>query len=76
MHSSYEFPGKICEMDCWFSDPPVLLSGRARDFARCPHLNDRGRKILQMLEGHLRDDDAVASLEGGGRLCKIGRQNP
>ena len=62
MHSSYEFPGRYARWTVGFSDPPVLLSGRARDFALSA-LNDRGRKILQMLEGHLRDDDAVASLE-------------
>jgi anthranilate synthase len=70
MHSSYEFPGRYARWTVGFSDPPVLLSGRARDFALSA-LNDRGRKILQMLEGHLRDDDAVASLEEEDNYARL-----
>jgi len=60
--SSYEFPGRYARWTVGFADPPVLLSGRARDFALSA-LNERGKKMLQMFEGHLRNDDAVASLE-------------
>ena len=60
--SSYEFPGRYARWTVGFSDPPVVLSGRSRDFALTA-LNARGVVMLAMFEDALRGAGAVAALD-------------
>ena len=60
--SSYEVPGRYARWTLGFCDPPVVFSGRSRDF-EVRALNRRGQVILGMFLVALRDCEAVESLE-------------
>ena len=56
--SSYEYPGRYTRWDMGFTDPPLVLIGRARAL-RVEALNDRGAILLAAIEPTLRGLDTV-----------------
>jgi len=60
--SSYEVPRRYARWTMGFVDPPVVFSGRDRDF-ELKALNARGDALLKMFRDRLDHEDAVASLE-------------
>jgi anthranilate synthase len=51
--SSFEFPGRYTRWDMGFSDPPVVITARRREFT-IEALNPRGRVLLQPIGAALR----------------------
>src|SRR5262245_33940206 len=60
--SSYEYPGRYTRWDIGFINPPICLESRARDF-QFSALNDRGRSLLPLIAGSLRDLGGMVEFE-------------
>ncbi len=61
LSSGFEFPGRYTRFDIGFVDPPLVLTGRGRDFA-VEALNARGRVLLPAIARTLGELPAVAAL--------------
>ena len=61
LSSSVEFPGRYARWDIGFSDPPLALTGRGRDF-EVAALNARGRLLLAPIAAALESESDIASL--------------
>ena len=67
--SSFEFPGRYTRWDMGFVDPPLVLTGRGRNFT-IEALNPRGGVLLDAVATAMRDlpDTTVARI-GDGSIC-------
>ena len=61
LSSSVEFPGRYARWDIGFADPPLMLTGRGRDF-EIAALNARGRVLLAPIAAALDGEAAIACL--------------
>ena len=61
LSSSVEFPGRYARWDIGFADPPLMLTGRGRDFS-IEALNARGRILLAPIAAALDGEPAIAFL--------------
>jgi anthranilate synthase len=59
--SSFEFPGRYTRWDMGFSDPPLVLTSRGRQFA-VEALNERGRQLLPAIAAALGGVTALTGL--------------
>jgi anthranilate synthase len=62
LSSSFEFPGRYTRWDTGFTDPPLVVTARANQFA-VTALNPRGAILLPPIAATLRANPAVATLE-------------
>lgn len=62
--SSYEYPGRYTRWDMGFSNPPLVLASRGRQF-RFSALNARGRVLLPAIADVVRTLPAVLESETG-----------
>ena len=60
--SSYEYPGRYTRWDMGFTDPPIEIVSRGRDF-RIAALNDRGHVLLPAIAAAVQAAPAVARLD-------------
>ena len=60
--SSFEYPGRYTRWDLGFSDPPLELVARDREFTFSA-LNDRGRMLIGAVATALEGEDALATLD-------------
>lgn len=62
--SSFEYPGRYTRWDIGFSDPPVEITCRGRDF-RITALNERGRVLIPSMAAAVNGLDAVTLTDRG-----------
>lgn len=62
--SSFEFPGRYTRWDMGFTDPPLVVTARGRDFA-VEALNARGRVLIKPILGALEGLSASTIGEAG-----------
>ena len=60
--SSFEYPGRYTRWDIGFVDPPVVFTGRGREF-RFEPLNERGTLLISPIGKTLQALDALEALE-------------
>ncbi len=62
--SGYEYPGRYSRWDIGFIRPPVEIIGRSRNF-EINALNERGKRILPMIEQALKGQAYLESFDAG-----------
>ena len=62
--SGYEYPGRYSRWDIGFIRPPLEIIGRHRKF-EINALNERGQRILPMIQQAIEGQDYIASMNAG-----------